>query len=106
NWVTNDGLTFTIDLDPNAKWADGVSINASDIQYNYQLIIDPDYAHPDVTYWSSYINENTVTIIDEFTVNMTFTQPYIFQEGNLALDLLPKHIWESVPPKKPFITSC
>ncbi|MEA2070714.1 MAG: ABC transporter substrate-binding protein [Asgard group archaeon] len=99
SYDTDDGQTFTVTLDSNAKWADEVTLNASDIKYNYELLINPDYGSPDFGYYSKYIDENTVTIVNEFELTMEFVTPYVFQESNLAVDLIPKHIWEGVPPE-------
>ncbi|MHA1365645.1 MAG: ABC transporter substrate-binding protein, partial [Candidatus Heimdallarchaeota archaeon] len=49
-------------------------------------------------YWQRYIDNNTVTIINDYQVELTFLEPYVFQESNLAVDLIPKHIWDVIDP--------
>ncbi|NHJ49923.1 MAG: hypothetical protein FK733_19175 [Asgard group archaeon] len=98
SWVTDDGLNYTVELNPNAKWADGTFIDSSDIDFNYDLIIDTDYLSPMYAYWSRYVDSDSVTIIDSDTFNISFLEPYIFQEKNLGLPLIPEHIWSPIAP--------
>jgi oligopeptide transport system substrate-binding protein len=39
--VSSDGLTYTFHLQPNAKWADGKPVTASDWVYGYQHFLNP-----------------------------------------------------------------
>ncbi|NHJ84696.1 MAG: hypothetical protein FK734_04495 [Asgard group archaeon] len=94
---SNDGLTYNISINPNAKWADGHVLNASDVKYSYDLMINPEFENPVYYYWTQYIDNSSVKIISEYEVSITFLTKWVFQENNLALDLVPKHIWESIP---------
>ena len=38
--VSEDGKTFTFHVDPRAKWSDGKSITAEDVQFYYDVIMD------------------------------------------------------------------
>lgn len=44
--VSEDGLTYTFHLNPEAKWSDGEQIKAQDFVYSYQRLMDPDTAAP------------------------------------------------------------
>lgn len=41
-WTISDDLkTFTFQLDPNAKWSDGVPLTARDVAFTYDMILNP-----------------------------------------------------------------
>ncbi|MGC9780862.1 MAG: hypothetical protein HZR80_16585 [Candidatus Heimdallarchaeota archaeon] len=98
-YSSTDGLTYNVHINPNAKFADGHVLNASDVEYSYQLITDMDLNPDDWYYWSNYVAADSVSIIDEFEVDITFRTTYAFQDSNLRLPILPKHIWENVDPR-------
>ncbi|NHK29782.1 MAG: ABC transporter substrate-binding protein, partial [Asgard group archaeon] len=97
SWETTDFLNYTIELNPAAVWSDGTPLTTDDVEFSYKLQITPAFNNPDFSFWSNYLRNNSVTITDADTCVISFNQTYVFQEGNLALDLVPKHIWESVP---------
>ncbi|HUT82627.1 MAG TPA: ABC transporter substrate-binding protein [Candidatus Bathyarchaeia archaeon] len=96
---STDGLTYEIELAPGVKWADGVPLNTSDIEFSYKLMIDPDFDHSSLAYWQLYLDNNSVKIISSTELEITFLREYVFQDNNLALDILPKHIWDSIAPE-------
>ncbi|MHA1367089.1 MAG: ABC transporter substrate-binding protein [Candidatus Heimdallarchaeota archaeon] len=98
SFTSTDGLTWSININPNAKWGDGTPLTANDVNYSYNLLIDPNFGSPDFVYWQEYIDNNTVTIINDYQIELTFLEPFVFQESNLAVDLLPKHIWDVIDP--------
>jgi len=98
SFTSTDGLTWTVDINPNAKWADGTGITAFDVNYSYNLLIDPAFGSPDLSYWTQYLDTDSVNIVNPLQVEITFLKPYVFQESNLAVDLLPEHIWSPIAP--------
>jgi len=98
SYISADGLTYQVQIDSNLVFADGHVANASDVAYSYDLLINPDFGHPDYGFYSDYIDENTIKMISEFEVQVDFLQAYVFQDSNLAVDILPKHIWKDIPP--------
>jgi microcin C transport system substrate-binding protein len=40
--VSDDRKTFTIDMDPAAMWSDGKPVTASDVQWTYDMIMNPE----------------------------------------------------------------
>lgn len=44
--VSDDGLTYTFHLNPDAKWSDGEQIKAQDFVYSWQRLMNPDTAAP------------------------------------------------------------
>ncbi len=98
SYSSADGLTYNIHLNPNAVWADGHVLNASDIEYTYQLLVNPDFM-PITTYCLPFITNESINIISQFEFDITFTMTYAFQENNLAVEIIPKHIWEPILPE-------
>jgi len=93
-----DGITYDVQINPNLRFADGHVCNASDVEYSYDLMINPDFGHHDYDFYSRYLTNESVVINSEFEVTITFNQSFVFQESNLGIDILPKHIWESIAP--------
>jgi peptide/nickel transport system substrate-binding protein len=91
-------MTWTVNIDPNAVWADGTALTAYDVNYSYNLLIDPTLPSWHYSYWSQYIDSDSINIISDYEFEMVFSQPYAFQENNLAADLLPRHIWNTTNP--------
>lgn len=98
SFTSTDGLTWNILINEDAKWADGQALTADDVNYSYNLLINPDFGCPDLAYWQTYVDEDSVNIISDYEVEITFLQPYVFQESNIALDLIPEHIWGPIDP--------
>jgi len=99
SFTSTDGLDWLIDINPNAKWADGSALTAADVNYSYNLLIDPLFGNNDLAYWQQYIDKDSITIINDYQVQIEFLQPYVFQESNLAVDLVPEHIWGPIAPE-------
>ena len=95
---STDGITYDVQINPNLKFADGHVCNASDVEYSYDLLINPDFGHHDYDFYSKYLTNESVVINSEFEVTITFNQSFVFQDQLLAIDILPKHIWESIAP--------
>ena len=97
-FTSANGINYSVTLDSGAKFADGVKCNASDVKYSYDLLINPLFGQPDYGFYSKFINSNTIKIVSEFVVDVDFIKAYVFQNSNLGIDILPKHIWESIAP--------
>ncbi len=95
---STDGLTYNVQINPNLKFADGHVCNASDVEYSYDLLINPDFGQPNYGFYSKYLTNESVVINSEFEVTITLNQSYVFQDQLLAIDILPKHIWEPIAP--------
>ena len=90
--TSSDGITYDVHINPNAVWADGHVLNASDIDYSFELYADMQLN--DI--YCIYINNESVTIIDEFHVEIEFLQPFNFQNNLIELPIIPKHIWNGI----------
>jgi ABC-type transport system substrate-binding protein len=99
SYSSTDGLTYNIIIDDDATWADGTDLTADDVEFSYMLQIDPDFGNPDQAFWEQYLDGTSIVINGPKDVDITFLQEYVFQEGNLALDLVPEHIWGAILPE-------
>ncbi len=97
SFSTDDGLTYNIKINPAAVWGDGEVLNVSDVEYSFKLMITSEFNSPDFQYWCKYLENSSFNIINEYEIEITFKQPFVFHDTNLGLDLIPKHIWKSVP---------
>ncbi len=95
---SSDGLTYSCQLKSNLYWADGTAVTVEDIIYNYQLAVTASLGHTTYSFNTIYWDNSSVVKIDDDEFTITFLQPYVFQEGNLANWLMPKHIWEPIDP--------
>ncbi|MFW9922755.1 MAG: ABC transporter substrate-binding protein [Candidatus Thorarchaeota archaeon] len=94
-YTTSDGKKYSINLNPNAKFADGTSVTADDVVYSYQTAsyIYNETFNQNINYgW----NNNSVVKLDDFQIEITFNESNILNEEKLSLPIIPKHIWEKI----------
>jgi peptide/nickel transport system substrate-binding protein len=93
SWETSeDGLTWTYHLNPDARWSDGEPVTSEDVKYTFDRIMEEEQA-----LYIDYLRQiETIEAPDEHTVVMTTKQPSV-QMLSLFVYILPKHIWEDVP---------
>ena len=92
---SDDHLVLTLELDPDARWSDGVPITADDVVFTWQVqtSIQIDWLYSD---GKDFIA--SVEAADEDTVRVTFTHtyPYQFMDLNDGL-IIPAHAWAKIP---------
>jgi peptide/nickel transport system substrate-binding protein len=93
SWETSeDGLTWTYHLNPDARWSDGEPVTSADVKYTFERIMGEKQA-----LYIDYLGQiETIETPDEHTVVMTTKQPSV-QMLSLFVYILPQHIWEDVP---------
>jgi peptide/nickel transport system substrate-binding protein len=92
--VSDDKLTYTVHLKDNIKWQDGENFSADDVLFTIQTIQDPAFKSTLRQSWQGV----GIEVVDEKTVNFLLQTPYAFFMNNLTIGIIPKHIWETVPP--------
>ncbi|NHJ87915.1 MAG: hypothetical protein FK734_20800 [Asgard group archaeon] len=93
---STDGMNYTVTLNPNVRFADGIQLNASDIKYSYDLVLTYPFYANDYLQLSNSLSPQSITIINEFELKFSFNKPYVFQDKFLAIPILPKHIWQNI----------
>ncbi len=97
SWVgTPDGLTYTFRLRQDQFWHDGAPITAEDVLFTVAMLQAPDTpAVPDLTeLWRAV----DVEMVDAQSVRFVLDEPFAPFLDYTAIGLLPKHIWQDIPP--------
>lgn len=92
---SEDHLVLTIELDPEARWADGVPITAQDVVFTWQVQTSPEI---DWLYGDGKEFIESVEAQSDRTVRVTYTHryPYQFMDLNDGL-IIPAHAWAEIP---------
>ncbi len=93
-WETSaDGMTFTFKIHPDARWSDGQPVTADDVQFFYDVIMNPAHLTPVFRVGMSRLNRPEV--LDPKTVRITANQAHWGNFWEAAgLTAFPKHVWE------------
>ena len=87
-----DDLTLEIKLKKNVFWHDGVKFTAHDVIYTYDTINNPKIYTP-IT--SSYKKVKSVAMKDDYTIIVTYKEPYFKALEVWLVSIIPKHIFEN-----------
>jgi len=90
--ISDDRLTYTAHIRPDALFQDGRRVTADDVLFTIQKIQNPSLKSPLFGDW----NGISVEKIDDATISFTLKKPYTPFISNLAVGILPKHIWKNV----------
>ena len=95
-----DGVTYTFNLHPDAKWHDGTPVTAADIVFSLDRIVDPDAAaRPNTAPLRPFYEPGNSRAIDDKTVEVVTSfkaaafLPYL---ANSYFLMLPKHQFENL----------
>lgn len=88
--VSEDGLTWTFELQEGVEFHNGEPFNADAVKYSLERIQDPDYTTGYKSYWTMV---DKVVPVDEYTVEFQLTEPNPF-----VVDSMHYHL-PIVPPK-------
>ncbi|MGQ0847866.1 MAG: ABC transporter substrate-binding protein [Actinomycetota bacterium] len=94
--VSDDGLTWTMNLRPDVTFHDGSPLTADDVAFSFNLYKDT----ADYPYMPTYAGVfSTIEATGPSTVVLTTADPIANFEANVAaMYLLPKAIWEGQDP--------
>ena len=94
--ISEDFLTYTIPLRTDALWSDGTPFTSADIKFSVERIQHPDVVPRTLVGFEKIASVETP---DDHTVVFHLTEIYPPFISTLAKpDIIPKHIWEDVPP--------
>ena len=91
--VSEDGLTYSIQLHENVRFHDGEQLTAEDVIFTIQLAQDPDLKSPIRGNWSGV----TLEKIGDFELNIILEEPYAPFMENFTLGIMPAHLWSPLP---------
>ena len=109
--ISDDGLTYTVKLNPDAKWHDGQPFTAEDVVFSVELATNPavpnNRSRSQNAYWVGCDDTGTatgeeplgVTALDEHTVEFKLRMPVGENVVFTSIPyLLPKHLLENEDP--------
>jgi ABC-type transport system substrate-binding protein len=92
---SNDNLTYTFTIVPDAKWHDEKPVIADDVLFTYESILQSDeFVNASLKQTFSDVK---IKKIDEQTVSFTLQEPNSFFLANVTIGLLPKHQLDFIP---------
>ncbi|MHA1874350.1 MAG: ABC transporter substrate-binding protein [Candidatus Heimdallarchaeaceae archaeon] len=98
--VSENKLTFTVDINPDAYFSNGDPVTAYDVDYTYELHMTPAAASSQYGYLTTFFEDNdSIVALDDDTVQFTLKQPYAFalsllSYGIINKDLVQAYIYE------------
>jgi peptide/nickel transport system substrate-binding protein len=107
SWTRRDSVTLALDLDPRAKWQDGVPVTARDVVFTFSRAQNRSIA-PRLAELLKHIS--SVTADGERRVIFRFSHPYSEQlyDATFHVAPIPAHLLDSLPPeavaRSPFVT--
>jgi peptide/nickel transport system substrate-binding protein len=92
---SEDGLSLTFMLRPDAAWSDGVPVSSADLLFSWQAQTSEALGW----LWSDITDKiDTVEALDDRTVRYTFTHRYPYQLMDVNDGpIVPAHAWEGIP---------
>jgi peptide/nickel transport system substrate-binding protein len=92
--ISEDGMTVTIPINPDAKWSDGEPVTAEDFVFTYEMIMDPANIAVNSTWpYADYVE--TITAEDNSLV-IQFSDTFAAWATTMFGFVLPKHILQPV----------
>lgn len=91
--ISPDGKDYTVKLRSGIRWHDGNDFSADDVVFTIKTIQDPEYKSPLRQNWQGV----TVQKLNNAAVRFSLRQPYAPFMDNLAVGILPEHLWRKIP---------
>jgi peptide/nickel transport system substrate-binding protein len=85
--ISDDGLTYTFTIDPNADWSDGTPITANDIKFTLEAANAPEVG----SFLAGTFNYESLNIIDDKTLEIVLSEVDCTFLGNLGWGVMPSH---------------
>ena len=90
--VSDDGLTYTVDIKDNATFQDGYPVTANDVDFTIKKVLDPVIKSPSYPNWDGV----QVKVVTSKQIQFILKKPYTPFIQNLTLGILPEHLWQNV----------
>lgn len=89
--ISDDNLTIIFHLRKNVKWHNGKTFTAYDVEFTYQKLVDPTIRTP---YSGDFLKVKSLDIIDDYTVKITYKEPFSPGLASWGMGIMPKHLLE------------
>jgi len=87
--ISEDGLVYTFYLKKGVKFHDGQECRAEDVEFTYNMLMDPEVNSP---HRSSFEMVRDFKTIDRYTFQIILKKPSGFFIYRLAREIVPKHL--------------
>ena len=96
--ISQDGTTYNFALRTNARWHDGKPVTVDDVIFTIEMLrSDALPTPPDIrALWQAV----EVKKFDDHTLQIKLPEAFAPFLDYLTFGILPKHIWESIPPEQ------
>jgi peptide/nickel transport system substrate-binding protein len=101
DWSTNDDTTeWTFNLRQDVTWHDGEPFTADDVKFTFELVVSDEVRARSRGQVAAL---ESVEVIDDYTVTMTFSEPHADLPIMLAynMGIVPEHILAGEDPNEP-----
>lgn len=89
--ISRDGLVITFHLRRGVKWHDGAPFTARDVLYTFRVTIDP---KTPTAYAEDFRQVKTISAPDDFTVRVSYGEPFAPALASWGMNILPAHLLE------------
>jgi peptide/nickel transport system substrate-binding protein len=99
SWRRRDSLTLVFELDPRARWHDGVPVTSRDAVFSFARMRDST-ADPQKALLLRSIASVTAEGDHRIVVRFRESYPEQFYDATFHVQLLPAHLVDSIPPQR------
>ncbi|MCP4650947.1 MAG: peptide-binding protein [PVC group bacterium] len=93
NWeIQENGLVIIFHLRKDVRWHDGEPFTSADVEFTYKKLIDPKVKTP---YSGDFENVKKFEIIDDYTVRITYGEPFSPALASWGMSVMPQHLLET-----------
>jgi len=90
---TDNGTTFLVDINPNAKFSNGDPVTAQDVVNTYHMHMAPAARSALAGDITSYISKNdSISVVDSDTVKFVFDDPYFGAYGVMSIGVMDENV--------------
>ena len=91
--ISDDNKVITFHLRKNVKWHDGEPFTAKDVEFTYKFMIDE---KTPTVYDGDFRRVSDFKVIDDYTVQVTYDEPYAPALISWGMAVLPSHLLQGV----------
>jgi peptide/nickel transport system substrate-binding protein len=98
SWTRRDSVTLAFDLDPRARWQDGVPVTARDVVFTFERAQNPAIA-PRLVALLRHITSVTAESDRRVVFHFSHAYPEQLYDATYHVAPLPAHLLDSIPPE-------
>ena len=87
--IQDEGRIIVFHLRKDVLWHDGHQFSARDVEFTYQMLVDPDVPTP---YSGDFERIERVELIDDYTIKIVYKEIFAPAFSSWTMPLMPRHI--------------